>query len=171
MKYNHQFYDLYFTTATILEWKCLLHENEMKELIIDSFRFLVTEKRTAIYAFVIMPNHFHVVWYIYPNYTLSNIQSALLSYTGHKFKKKLLQEDSSKLIPYYVDLADRKYQFWERNPLSIEIIYQHVLEQKINYIHCNPCTKKWQLSDLPENYKYSSAYLMDGRPFWDFITL
>jgi hypothetical protein len=29
--------------------------------------------------------------------------------------------------------------------------------QKLGYIHDNPLQQKWQLADLPENYKYSSA--------------
>ena len=29
--------------------------------------------------------------------------------------------------------------------------------QKLNYIHNNPCSGKWNLSDSPENYIYSSA--------------
>lgn len=30
------------------------------------------------------------------------------------------------------------YQFWERNPLSIELLSQPVYEQKLDYIHWNP---------------------------------
>jgi len=29
--------------------------------------------------------------------------------------------------------------------------------QKLDYIHNNPLQEKWQMSDFPENYKYSSA--------------
>ena len=35
--------------------------------------------------------------------------------------------------------------------------------QKMEYIHNNPCRKKWILADAPEEYQYSSAsfYLND----------
>jgi hypothetical protein len=31
------------------------------------------------------------------------------------------------------------------------------LRQKLDYIHNNPCTGKWNLADCPENYIHSSA--------------
>jgi putative transposase len=42
-----------FFTATILEWKQLLKQDKYKNIIIDSLRFLVLEKRITLYAFVI----------------------------------------------------------------------------------------------------------------------
>jgi putative transposase len=50
-----------FFTATILEWKPLLKEDAFKNIIIDSLRFLKNEKSIVIYAFVIMPNHIHLI--------------------------------------------------------------------------------------------------------------
>jgi len=32
-----------------------------------------------------------------------------------------------------------------------------IIKQKLNYIHFNPCTGKWDLADMPENYLHSSA--------------
>ncbi len=40
-----------FFTATILEWKQLLADDKMKEMIISSLQFLVNEGRVKIYAF------------------------------------------------------------------------------------------------------------------------
>ena len=74
------------------------------------------------------------------------------------------------LINFYVGAKDRKYQIWERNPLSIEIISQNVAEQKISYIHKNPLTEKWKLADEPQKYKYSSAkYYYDGIDEFGFL--
>ena len=49
-----------FYTATILEWKPLLKEDKYKDVLIESLRFLVSEKRITLYAFVIMSNHIHL---------------------------------------------------------------------------------------------------------------
>lgn len=54
-------------------------------------------------------------------------------------------------------MKDRKYQLWKRNPLSIEIYTDSILEQKLNYIHNNPIIKKWNLAKYPNDYFYSSA--------------
>jgi len=50
----HRYFGLYFTTATILEWKHLLKNDALKDNIIDSLRFLVKENRAVVYDFVIM---------------------------------------------------------------------------------------------------------------------
>src|SRR4028119_2147259 len=39
---------------------------------------------------------------------------------------------------FTVNASDRKYQIWERNPLSISLWTQSVFKQKLNYIHLNP---------------------------------
>jgi len=166
----HRYYDIYFTTATILEWKHLLRQNAMKDVIINSLRFLANEKRAVLYAFVIMPNHIHLVWHIPEEHTLTNVKASLLSYTAHQFRKILLAENPSELERYRVDLSDRMYQFWERNPLSVAIYHDEVFWQKVQYVHWNPCAEKWRLAESPEQYKYSSAYTVAGQPFWDFVT-
>ena len=47
-------YHAQFFTATVLEWKPLLKEDKYKDIIIESLRFLVKEKRVTVYAFVII---------------------------------------------------------------------------------------------------------------------
>ena len=167
----HCYFGLYFTTATILEWKHLLQNDALKDIIIDSLRFLVKEKRAVVYDFVIMPNHIHLIWYIPEPYTLSEVQSALLSYTAHQFKKLLRARHPQVLKKFKVNLVDRQYQFWERNPLSIVIYRDEVFYQKAGYIHWNPCTEKWRLADRPEAYKYSSVYKRDEGGYWEFVTV
>lgn len=165
----HRYYELYFTTATILEWKRLLHSDKMKDIVIDPLRYLVRERKAVVYAFAIMPNHIHLVWHIPEGYALSEVKAALLSFTAHQFKKILKAESPAELEHYRVDLSDRTYQFWERNPLSIAIFHDEVFYQKVQYIHWNPCTERWRLTAVPEEYKYSSAYMVDGEPYWDFV--
>ncbi len=55
----HQFF-----TATILEWKHLLADDRMKQIIVSSLQFLVNDRRVKVYGFVIMPNHIHIIWQI-----------------------------------------------------------------------------------------------------------
>ena len=51
-----------FFTATILEWKKLLAPDKYKDIIMESLKFLVTNKRIILNGFVIMPNHIHLIW-------------------------------------------------------------------------------------------------------------
>jgi putative transposase len=66
---------------------------------------------------------------------------------------------------------DRKYQFWERNSLSVDLWSPAVFTQKLDYIHNNPLQYKWKLAELPEDYKYSSAnFYQSGHDEFDLIT-
>jgi hypothetical protein len=45
------------------------------------------------------------------------------------------------------------------------------LQQKLNYTHFNPCQQHWNLADIPENYKYSSAKFYEtGVKDFSFLT-
>ncbi|WP_369426430.1 hypothetical protein [Pontibacter anaerobius] len=58
----HEQQHIAFFTATILEWKHLLKPDKYKQIIVDSLGYLVEQKRVKVYAFVIMPNHLHLLW-------------------------------------------------------------------------------------------------------------
>ena len=81
-----QFFDTYpqFFTATNLEWKQLLKEDNYKDIVIDSLRFLVQEKRVVVYSFVIMPNHLHLIWQMLPGYKRKDVQRDFLKFTANK---------------------------------------------------------------------------------------
>ncbi len=53
-----------FFTATLLNWIPLLKDDQYKDTIIRSLHFLKTKQCIKIYAFVIMPNHMHLIWQI-----------------------------------------------------------------------------------------------------------
>lgn len=145
-----------FFTATILQWKPLLKEDSFKDIIIDSLRFLKNEKSIVIYAFVIMPNHIHLIWQIQDGYKQDKVQLRFLKFTAQQMRFKLIDANIS-LMPYLVDSADRKHQFWERNALSIDLWTPSVFTQKLDYIHNNPVQDKWRLCEYIEDYEYSSA--------------
>jgi putative transposase len=72
-KYYPQFF-----TATILDWKPLLKEDNFKDIIVNSLRFLVETKRVKVLSFVIMPNHLHLIWQIQPSHERDEVQRDFL---------------------------------------------------------------------------------------------
>jgi len=158
-----------FFTATNLEWKKLLEPDKYKDIIISSLRFLVDNKRIQLYAFVIMPNHLHLIWQMQPLIHPSDVQRDFLKYTGQQIKHDLRQHHPEVLEHFKVNAADREYQLWERNPLSIELRTDEVYRQKLDYIHLNPV--RAGLCPLPEQYKYSSALFYEtGIDNWGFLS-
>ena len=105
---------LYFFTATILEWKPLLKEDVFKDIITDSLEFLVTKKRNLLKAFVIMPNHIHLMWNILTPNNPSDVQRDFLKYTLQQIITQLKKRnDTFWLEQLLVKAGDRYYQVWE----------------------------------------------------------
>ena len=162
--------NFFFFTATVLNWKHFLNPDKYKDIIIESFKFLVNKNRVRIFAFVIMPNHYHTVWRINENLEKSDFQRDSMKFTGQTILIDLKSYHKEIQNSMYVGAKDRKYQFWERNPLSVPLYSQKVVEQKINYIHGNPIKPKWNFAAEQQAYKYSSAgFYYTGKDEFGFL--
>jgi putative transposase len=158
-----------FFTATNLEWKPLLKQDKYKDIIISSMDFLAKDKRVIIYGFVIMHNHLHIIWQMQPGIKRDAVQRDFLKFTAQKIKKDIVRHHRKNLADYKVDAEDRKFQFWERNSLSVDLWSREVFIQKLNYIHKNPVGAR--LCTQPEDYNYSSALFYEtGKDNWGFLT-
>ena len=150
-----------FITITCLEWKPLLEQDRFKEIIVASMSFLTKANRVSIYAFVIMPNHLHLIWQIMGDHKREDVQRDFLKFTSQQMLKVLRNERSAIQDELLVHAKDRKRQIWERNSLSIPLWSDKVMWQKLEYIHYNPV--RAGLCEYPEEYKYSSAAFYTGR--------
>ena len=160
-----------FFTATVLKWIPILNNDVYKDIIINSLSFLVKNKRVKVYGFVIMPNHIHLIWQVQEGYELKNVQRDFLRFTSQQIQKDLRTNHPKTQRRLEVNLKDRKYQLWQRNPLSIDLFSREMIEQKLEYIHHNPVQAKWQLVDDFVNYTFSSAsYYEEDDTSFDFLS-
>jgi len=129
-----------FFTATIQRCKHLLKEDKYKNIIVDALNFLVTEGNVTINGFVPiaigMPNHLHIIWQPKGSNNLQKIQNSFIKHTSKEFKK-LLEKDNS-LQAFEVNAIDRKYNFWQRDSLNIELFTFAVFQQKLIYMPARP---------------------------------
>ncbi len=154
-KSYHTTNKIYFFTATIHNWLPLLAQQNNQQLIIDYLKKLCDEGFITVYGFVIMPNHIHIIWKQNKLNGKETPQGSFLKYTAHEFLKKLKAIEQSVL--YEVNAANKKHEIWQRDALSVEIYSRAVAIQKLQYIHFNPVSGKWQLSKDDLSYYYSSA--------------
>ncbi|WP_225587103.1 transposase [Algoriphagus sp. Y33] len=133
-----------------------MERRDFKEIILSSLMYLVDQKYLKVYGFVIMPNHVHLI--------LENIKmngkelahASFLKFTSHHFLKKLREESPGLLDKFKVGLTNKSHEFWQRDSLAVELYSPSVVYQKLDYIHNNPCQKKWMLALDPISYPYSS---------------
>ncbi len=147
----------YFYTDSIFEFKHLLSDDNLKMIIIDSWKYLVNNNKIKIYAFVIMPNHIHLIWNMLDLNGKESPAGSFAKFTAQQFQKYLKINNPYELNKYASQKSDRKFQFWKRDPLAIILSSHKSFQQKLNYIHNNPIIEKWKLANSPEEYKWSSA--------------
>jgi len=163
---------IYFFTATILNWRKLLAPDKYKQMIVDSLKHLVDKQKIAVYAFVVMPNHIHLIWEMLEKNGKEMPHASFMKYTAHQFLEDLRAHHPQVLSYFEVeDKKERKHQFWERNSLPIWLYTPSVIHQKLTYIHHNPTTPQWALADDYVDYQYSSAKFYEmGQDDFGFLT-
>jgi REP element-mobilizing transposase RayT len=122
--------EIYFWTATIHKWMYLMDDDSNKKLIVEYLKKLSDEGLITVYAFVIMPNHIHLIWQQNKLNGKETPKSSLLKYTGHEFFKLLKAEGKSNL--YEANAANKKHEIWQRDSLGIEIYSSKVARQKLS---------------------------------------
>ena len=94
-------------------------------------------------------------------------KASLLKFTAHQFKSMLTP---AKLSKFKVTAENKKYEFWQRDPLAIEVYTPEIVYQKLDYIHRNPIAKNWNLARESSQYKYSSAsYYEENDQHFNFL--
>lgn len=143
-----------FWTATINKWKPLLFDQKFKDTTLSSLANLSDRNLIDVFAFVVMPNHVHFIWRMNALNGKEKPFGSFLKFTAHKFKRDLPFRE---LAQYEVKAPNKRYEFWQKNPLAIELYSPEVAYQKLEYIHNNPVSKKWILCKEPSDYPFSSA--------------
>ncbi|MDN5200031.1 transposase [Fulvivirgaceae bacterium BMA10] len=164
--------EVYFWTDTIKDWKHLLKQDQFKEIILNSWNFLVKKKKIVAYGFVIMPNHLHVIWEMLASNGREMPHASFNKFTSHMFLEELKVHNQNLLQEFISNnMADRNHRFWQRDPLAILMDSKAKIEQKLDYIHLNPLQEQWNLTKDPEDYKWSSAkYYASGVDDFRFLS-
>lgn len=76
-------------TVICVDWQPLLKEDSTKDIIVERLRFLCRKKRISVYSFVIMSNHFHLIWQMLGDHQRKDVQRDFLKLTDQQILKKL----------------------------------------------------------------------------------
>ncbi len=154
-------HEVYFWTSSIKDWKKLLKPDKYKILIIDNLSILIAKGLITVFAFVIMPNHIHLVWRHNKLNGKEKPHASFNKATAHLLVNDLKMNHPKVLNYFKVKENERSYRIWQRDPLAILLDNRKKMEQKIQYIHENPLQDRWNLATSPEKYKWSSAKFYD----------
>lgn len=128
---------------------CILGEPELANIVIENWKNF-DKQRYDLIAYVVMPNHVHVLIRVYEKNSLSKIVHSWKSYSSKKMRDYLnmagkLAKCRTTALPDIGWQAD----YWDRF-IRDEKHFSRVIE----YIHFNPVTAK--LCTKPEDWLFSS---------------
>ncbi len=155
----------YFCTITVLDWVPVLIEARYIDPIIESLRFCREHKRLELFAFVVMPNHVHLI--AAAGEHLHPVIRDFKRFTSRMIHD-WLREDGCGTYLGWLEAATQcarrqrgELGLWQDGFHPQALYSRNVFEQKLNYLHENPVRKG--LVHRPEDWWYSSAPFYDGR--------
>ncbi len=127
-----------------------LRRRDCADLVADALRWF-DGQRYELSAWVVMPNHVHVVVRPSPPYSLSDILHSWKSYTSHEINKFLPR----KVVPFW---QDESYDHLIRDDEDLQRVRHYTL---VNPVSARLCAR-------PEEWPWSSAHRVQpiaGRQF------
>jgi REP element-mobilizing transposase RayT len=165
---------LYFITTTAVERAHLFRRDVVKRIIVDSLDFIRVLGRVNLYAFVVMPNHVHLIVRFLDDHTLSDVMRDFKKHTAKQIIRQYQAENNNRALGFLEQAAtgipDQRYKIWEDGYDARDVFSPGFFRQKAEYIHNNPCQPHWTLVQRPEDYTWSSArYYLLGEPAIIFV--
>jgi len=133
----------------------------LAKIVIDSLRYIRQNHWIKIYAYVIMPNHIHLIVKCLEGHRPSEVLRDFKKFTSKEIVEELRRRQDQPLLRPFKTAASsperQTYKVWEDGYFDKSVYSESFLFQKMRYIHNNPVYDRWGLVDKPEQYEYSSA--------------
>jgi len=165
IKLSHSSEPLHFITFTCYKWLNIIEITNAYECVYKWFNYLRENKNIDVVAFVIMPNHVHAILY-FPtsDFDLNKIIGNAKRFIAYEIIKRLKRVENLNILKLLQDdLSEReiakgqKHKAFESSFDAKEIYTEAFFFQKLEYIHRNPISGKWDLADDYFRYPHSSA--------------
>jgi putative transposase len=120
--------------------------------MVDAMLLECRRARVILHAYVVMPNHIHMLLRLPEGLTSSAFMRSFKPRTSLAIRKRLLPEE---IAEFSNQTGLNRNTFWQRSFRGILIEDQRNFEIKLRYIHNNPIRSGY-VSD-PVDYQWSSA--------------
>ena len=155
---------MFFITFTCHKWLSLIDKVTGYDIVYNWFDHL-KEKGHFINGYVIMPNHVHaLISFINTKQSINTIVGNGKRFMAYEIIQRLeVNKDVALLqqLSAQVEAArkanKKHHEVWKTSFDWKDCRSNEFVWQKLNYMHNNPCTGKWQLAANPIEYIHSSA--------------
>jgi len=154
----------FFITFTCFRWLPLIEKVQGYDIICTWFDYLKSQGH-YINGYVIMPNHLHLlISFAKTSGSINTIIGNGKRFMAYEIIKRLRRmEDTDILDQLSANVEEsrrannKRHNVWELSFDWKECRSLSFINQKLDYMHANPCVGKWDLSDSPFEYAHSST--------------
>ena len=152
---------LYFITTSAVRHAHIFRRDVIKRILVDSLNTGRILGQYALFAFVIMPNHIHLLLQCLNKYTPSDVVQEYKKATANLILRQFECEGNDEALWQLAEAAERishkNFAVWREEYQAKNVYSAQFLTQKLDYIHNNPLQPHWRLAESPELYPWSSA--------------
>jgi REP element-mobilizing transposase RayT len=155
---------IYFITVTCYRWLPLIELSNGYDIVYKWFDYLKT-KNHFVAGYVIMPNHLHVlISFDRTEKSINKIIGDGKRFIAYEIVTRLERNGNIELIKELQKAVEdndkkrgKKHEIWKDSFDWKFCETEKFVNQKLSYIHNNPCSGKWKLAESPIHYNHSSA--------------
>ncbi|MEL7004920.1 MAG: hypothetical protein AAFN93_19590 [Bacteroidota bacterium] len=154
---------VFFITFSCYNWISLFDITNSYDIVYNWFDILI-EKGHQITGYVIMPNHIHALIALKnSSQKINTIVANAKRFMAYELIQRLKNQghtDVLSVLSKAVTAKERSKGQSHRvfnGSFDVKVCFTHkFVEQKLDYIHNNPCSGKWRLVENPIDYVHSS---------------
>jgi REP-associated tyrosine transposase len=133
----------------------LINDDSIRKIIIESLKYILEKYSIKIFAYVLMPDHIHLVILPPDKLKLGRVIGYFKSISGYRAISYLKERNDSILERLSVNKNGRKrYAFWLKRFYDHNCRIDKAIYEKIKYCHNNPVIRG--LVKNIEDWKWSS---------------
>ncbi|MEQ8554071.1 MAG: hypothetical protein RIC06_13975 [Cyclobacteriaceae bacterium] len=160
---------VYLWTNSIRDGRAIFLNSLNREIIVKTLRKFVWQAEINVYAFVIMPNHVHLVWEVMAED--DNISESFRRETTSQIIENLKVCFPESVKSYHLKRGINNYNIWRKRPKLAELNSNQQIKEAISYIHENPVFDRWGIVKSIAAFKWSSAkFYESGNDTFGFLS-
>jgi REP element-mobilizing transposase RayT len=160
---------VHFLTFAVVEWVDVFTRSFYCDIVVDSLNHCVKEKGLLLHAWIIMPNHMHLIASAREGFKLSGFLRDFKKHTSttivDEIEKNTRESRKNWMLWIFKKAGEKNsrntgHQFWQQENHPIELRTDEMILQRLNYLHNNPV--RAGIVREADHYVYSSAIDYSG---------
>ena len=121
-----------------------------------------------LFVFVVMPNHIHIIALFSKEHPLSDVMRDFKKFTARQIYRQFQAEENTKVLGILRKEGQKvkqEYKVWEDGYDARDVYSIGFLQQKMDYIHHNPCQPQWKLVETRKIiFGQRRDFILAGKP-------